>query len=84
MTTEIGHECIEDFPCHNDVINLHELRQIMKEQKNKKAVGNDGIHLNSKVYKFASERLLPMMLISLSGCMITGKLPSTLMGMVDP
>ena len=30
-------------PGHNDVINVHELRQIVGELKNKKAVGNDGI-----------------------------------------
>ena len=28
---------------HNDVINVHELRQIARGLKNKKAVGNDGI-----------------------------------------
>ena len=43
-------------------------------------VGNDGI--TSEVYKFASDRLLPMMSIFLSGCMITGKLPSTIMHVV--
>ena len=31
------------FPAHNDVINVHELRQIVKRLKNNKAVGNDGI-----------------------------------------
>ena len=75
-----GHECIENFPDHNDVINVHELWQIVRGQKNKKAVGNDGIP--SKVYKFASEQLLIMMLISLSRCMIPGMLPSTLMRVV--
>ena len=65
---------------HNDVINVHELRQIVRGLKNKKAVGNDGIP--SEVYKFASERLLTMMSIFLSGCMHTGKLPSTLMHVV--
>ena len=65
---------------HNDVINVHELRQIVREGKNKKAVGNDGFP--SEVYKFASEQLLTMMSIFLSGCMITGKLPSTLMHIV--
>ena len=30
-------------PGHNDVINVHELRQIVKGLKNNKAVGNDGI-----------------------------------------
>ena len=30
-------------PGHNDVINAHELRQIMRGLKNKKAVGNDWI-----------------------------------------
>ena len=43
---------------HNDVINVHELRQIVKGVKNNKAVGNDGI--TSEVNKFASERLLTM------------------------
>ena len=51
---------------HNDVINVHELRQIVKGLKNNKAVGNDGTP--SEVYKFASERLLTMMSIFLSGC----------------
>ena len=46
-------------PSHNDVINVHELRQIARGLKNKKAVGNYGIL--SKVCKFASERLLAMM-----------------------
>ena len=67
-------------PGHNDVINVHELRQIVRGLKNKKAVGNDGIP--SEVYKFASERLLTIMSIFLSGCMLTGKLPSTLMHVV--
>ena len=47
-------------PVHNDV---HELRQIVKGLKNKKAVYNDGIP--SVVYKFASERLVTMMSIFL-------------------
>ena len=41
---------------NNDVINVHELRQIVRGLKIKKAVGNDGIP--SEVYKFASERLV--------------------------
>ena len=65
---------------HNDVINEHELRQIVKGLKNNKAVGNDRIP--SEVYKFASERLLTMMSIFLSGCMLTGKLPNYLMHVV--
>ena len=56
-------------PGHNDVINVHQLRQIVRGLKNKKAVGNDVIP--SEVYKFASERLLTMMSIFLSGCMLT-------------
>ena len=43
-------------PGHNDVINVHKLRQIVRGLKSKKAVGNDGIP--SEVYKFASEHLL--------------------------
>ena len=62
-------------PGHNDVINVHELWQILRGLKNQKAVGNDGIP--SEVYKFASERLLTIMLIFLSSCMHTGKLPSS-------
>ena len=62
---------------HNDVINVHELRQIVKLLKNNEAVGNDGIP--SEVYKFASERLLSMMSIFLSSCMLTGKLPISIM-----
>ena len=53
-------------PVHNDVINVHELRQIVRGLKSKKAVGIDGIP--SEVYKFASERLLTIMSIFLSGC----------------
>ena len=49
---------------HNDVINVHELRQIVRGLKSKKAIGNDIIP--SEVYKFASERLLTMMSIFLS------------------
>ena len=30
-------------PGHNDVINVHELRQIVRGLKSKKAVGDDGI-----------------------------------------
>ena len=63
-------------PGHNVVINVHELRQIVGELKSKKAVGNDGIP--SEVYKFASEQLLTIMSIFLSGCMLSGKLPSIL------
>ena len=67
-------------PGHNDVINVHELSQIVRGLKNNKAVGNDGIP--SEVYKFASERLLTMMSIFISGCMLTGKLPNSLMHVV--
>ena len=71
---------LDTVPDHNDVIDAHELRQIVRGLKNNEAVGNDGIQ--SEVYKFASERLLTMMSIFLSGCMLTGKLPSTLMHVV--
>ena len=67
-------------PGHNDVINVHELRQIVIGLKNKKAVGNDRIP--SEVYKFASERLLTIMSIFFSGCMLKRKLPSTRMHVV--
>ena len=53
---------LRTVPPHNDVINIHELRQIVRGLKNNKAVGYDGIP--SEVYKFASERLLTMMSIS--------------------
>ena len=70
-------------PGHNDVINVHEPRQIVRGLKSKKAVGNDGIP--SEVNKFASERLLTIMSIFLSGCMLSGKLPITLMhGVIIP
>ena len=46
---------------------------------NNKAVDNDGIR--SEVYKFASERPLTMS-IFLSGCMLTDKLPNSLMHVV--
>ena len=71
---------LRTVPVHNDVINVHELRQIVKGLKNTKVVGNDGIP--SDVYKFASELLLTMMSIFLFGCMLTDKLPSTLMHVV--
>ena len=67
-------------PGHNDVINVHEMRQIVTRLKNNKAVGKDGIP--SEVYKFASERLLTMMSILISVCMLNGRLPSTLMHVV--
>ena len=47
----------------------------MKRLENNKAVGNDGIPF--EVDKFASQRLLTMMSIFPSGCMLAGKLPST-------
>ena len=65
---------------HNDVIDAHELREIVRRLKNKKAFGNDGIP--SEGYKFASERLLTIMSIFLSWCILNGKLPSTLMNVV--
>ena len=37
------------IPGHNDVINVHELRQIVRGLKNKKAIGNDGIP--TEIYK---------------------------------
>ena len=40
-------------PGHNVVINVDELRQIVRGHKNEKALGNDGIP--SEVYRFASE-----------------------------
>ena len=57
-----------------------ELRQIATELRNNNAVGNDGI--TSEVYKFAPARLLTIMSILFSSCMLTGKLPSTLMHVV--
>ena len=71
---------LRTVPAHNDVINVHELMQIVRGLKNNKAVGNDGI--SSEVYKFGSERLLTLMSIFLSGCMLTGKLPNSLMHVV--
>ena len=71
---------LRTVPGHNDVINVHELRQIVKGLKNNKAVGNDRIP--SKVYKFASERLLTMMSIFVSSCMLTGKLPKLIIHVV--
>ena len=67
-------------PGHNDLINVHELMQIVRGLNSNKAVGNDGIP--SEVYKFTSERLLTMMSIFLFGCMLSGKLPCTLMHVV--
>ena len=71
---------LRTVPGHNDVINVHELRQIVRGLKNKKAVGYNGI--TSEVNGFASERRLTMTPIFLSGCMLSGKLPSTLMHVV--
>ena len=59
---------------------LYELWQIVRGLKSKKVVGNDVIP--SEAYKFASEWLLTIMSIFLSGCMLTGKLPSTIMHVV--
>ena len=39
---------------HNDVINVHELRQIVSGLKNNKEVGNDGIP--SEVYQFQTNK----------------------------
>ena len=44
---------LKTVPGHNDVINVHELWQIVKGLKNNTAVGNDGIPF--EVYKFVSE-----------------------------
>ena len=44
---------LRTVPAHDYVVNVHELRQIVKGLKNNKAVGNDGIP--SEVYKFAFE-----------------------------
>ena len=44
---------LRTVPAHNDVINVHELRQIVRGLTNNKAVGKDGIP--SEIYKFASE-----------------------------
>ena len=56
---------LSSVPGHNDVL------------KNDQAVGNNVIP--SEIYKFASQGLITIMSIFLSGCMLTGKLPSTLM-----
>ena len=39
-------------------------------------------NIATEVYKFAAERMLTIMSLFFSGCMITGKLPSTLMHVV--
>ena len=70
-------------PGHSDVINVHELMYILKRLKNNKAVGNDGNDgIPSEVYKFASERLLIMMSIFRSSCIITVNLPNFFMHVV--
>ena len=48
----------------------------MRGLKNNNFVGNDGIP--SEVYMFASEQLLTLMTIFLSLCVLTDKLPRTL------
>ena len=59
---------LRTVPGHNDVNNLHQIEErIVRGLKNNNEM---------KVYKFASERLLTMMSIFLSGCMLTGKLPN--------
>ena len=67
-------------PGNNYVINVHGLRKIVRGLKNKKAAGNNG--MPSEANKFAAERLLTMMSIFLSCCVLTGKLQSTLMHVV--
>ena len=52
----------------------------MRGLKSKKAVGNDRIPF--EVYKFASVHLLTIRSIFLYRCMLSGKLPSTLMQIV--
>ena len=71
---EQGMDALTTVKCHNDVNNVHELRQILRGLKNNKAVGNYGIP--SEIHKFASGRLLTMMSIFLSGGMLTGNLMS--------
>ena len=66
-------------PGHNDVINVHELRQMVRGLKNSRQLAMMEFHL---VYKFASEQLLTIMSTFLSRCMLTGKLPSTLIHVV--
>ena len=73
---------VRTVPAHNDVINVHELRLIVKGLKNNKTVGNDA-WIPSEVYKFASERLLIIISIFLYGCMLTGKLPNSLYARSD-
>ena len=63
---------LSTVPGHNGVINVHELRQIVRGLKNNKAVGNDGIP--SDVYKSASERLLTTMSTFFFCCMLADKL----------
>ena len=43
---------LRTLPARTDVVNVHELRKIVRGLENKKAVCFDGI--SSKVYKFAS------------------------------
>ena len=61
-------------------ITVVELRNAVKGIKNNKAVGNDGIP--AEVYKYASNKLLVVLSILLSACLIRGELPQNLMHVV--
>ena len=54
---------LRTIPGPKDVINVHELRKIVKGLKNIKDVGNDGIP--SEVYKFAPNSLMHVVIIPL-------------------
>ena len=64
----------------NDVVTVHELKHIVANLKNNKAIGNDGIP--GEVFKYASPRLLTIMCILLSSCLLMRKLPNELMKVV--
>ena len=70
---------LRTVPVHNYVINVHELRQILKGLKNNKAVDNDGFHLKSIICIRATvdhDVNIPFR------CMLTGQLPDSLMHVV--
>lgn len=84
VTTNTKQECVErqlsDEAEILDLVTVHELKDIVKSIKNGKAIGNDCIP--GEVFKHASPRLLTVMAIFLSACLLTKKLPARLMRVV--
>lgn len=71
---------IDNTPVIGDPVTVQELAIIVKGLKSNKAVGNDGIP--SEVYKNASARLLTLLSVFLSSCLLVTKLPAKIMHVV--